>query len=231
VLTALINPLFVHRGVTVLFYISGHAVTLEAALYGAAAGAMLTSVVMWCGCYHAVITSDKFIYLFGRAAPALSLSLSVCLRFIPTLRARYSEIALGQRSLGRGPEGRGLAGRVRFFARVTSVLVSWSMENAMDTAASMRARGYGLKGRTSFGLFVFTRRDGAMLALVSALAAVVVWGCAAGENSINWYPFIALPPVTARTFAVCGAYLALLLIPAAADIAGELKWKYSLSRI
>jgi energy-coupling factor transport system permease protein len=31
---------------------------------------MLISVITWFNCYSAVMTSDKFVYLFGRIIPA-----------------------------------------------------------------------------------------------------------------------------------------------------------------
>jgi energy-coupling factor transport system permease protein len=44
---------------------------------------MLAAVISWFSCYNAVMTSDKFVYLFGRVIPALSLILSMTLRFVP----------------------------------------------------------------------------------------------------------------------------------------------------
>ena len=71
---AALNPAFNHAGVTILFYLpNGNPITLESILYGAAAAAMFISVIMWFACYNAVMTSDKFIYLFGRIIPALRL--------------------------------------------------------------------------------------------------------------------------------------------------------------
>ena len=84
VLTAAVNPLFSHRGVTVLAYFpSGNPLTLESILYGLAAAALLCCAVLWLGCCSDVMTTDKFVYLFGRLAPALSLLLSMTLRFVP----------------------------------------------------------------------------------------------------------------------------------------------------
>lgn len=69
-LAALVNPAFVHQGVTILTYLpSGNPLTLESILYGLAAALLLASVVLWFRCFSAVMTSDKFIYLFGRAIP------------------------------------------------------------------------------------------------------------------------------------------------------------------
>ena len=81
-LAAIVNPAFNHAGVTILTY----PLTLESILYGLAAGAMLCAVVRWFVCFNAVITADKFVYLFGRVIPALSLVLSMTLRFVPLFR-------------------------------------------------------------------------------------------------------------------------------------------------
>ena len=71
-LAALVNPAFNHAGVTVLAYLpSGNPLTLESILYGIAAAAMLAAAMSWFSCYTAVMTSDKFVYLFGRVIPAL----------------------------------------------------------------------------------------------------------------------------------------------------------------
>lgn len=85
-LAAAVNPAFVHQGVTILAYLpSGNPLTLESLLYGLAAGAMLSAVALWFVCVTDVITSDKVVYLFGRVIPALSLLLSMILRFVPAL--------------------------------------------------------------------------------------------------------------------------------------------------
>ena len=52
-------------------------------LYGLASAALLSATLLWFTCYNTVMTSDKFIYLFGRVIPALSLVLSMTMRFVP----------------------------------------------------------------------------------------------------------------------------------------------------
>ena len=70
-LMTLFNTLNVHNGVTVLFYLNDNRITLEAIIYGLASAIMLTSVIIWFSCFSVIVTADKFIYLFGRAAPVL----------------------------------------------------------------------------------------------------------------------------------------------------------------
>ena len=83
-LTALLNPAFNHQGMTILAYFpNGNPLTGESLWYGLAAGTMVAAVILWFVCYNAVMTSDKFVYLFGRVIPSLSLVLSMTLRFVP----------------------------------------------------------------------------------------------------------------------------------------------------
>ncbi len=89
VVAALINPAFSHSGKTILSYLpNGNPLTLESIIYGIAAAVMLISVIIWFSCYNEVMTSDKFVYLFGRIIPALSLVLSMTLRFVPKFKAQ-----------------------------------------------------------------------------------------------------------------------------------------------
>ena len=67
-----INPMFSHEGETILFYLdNGNPITLESILYGIGSGTMLACVVSWFSAFHEVMTSDKFMYLFGRVIPCL----------------------------------------------------------------------------------------------------------------------------------------------------------------
>ena len=62
---------------------------------------MLSAIVIWFMSFNIVMSADKLIYLFGKAAPVLGLTLSMVFRFIPLLQARYREISMGQRCMGR----------------------------------------------------------------------------------------------------------------------------------
>ena len=102
-IVALLNPMFNHYGVTMLYYVksSGNWITLEALVYGVVLGAVMFVVIQWFSCYNKVMTTDKFIYLFGRIIPALSLILSMALRFVPRFTAQLKVIRSGQKAMGR----------------------------------------------------------------------------------------------------------------------------------
>ena len=64
-LVAGVNPLFNTYGQTVLFTVFGKPYSLEALCYGMVIGGMLVVMMLWFGCYSIVLTSDKFVCLFG----------------------------------------------------------------------------------------------------------------------------------------------------------------------
>ena len=160
-LVAITNPLFSHNGVTPLFFLNGNPVTLEAFVYGAAIAVTVIGAMLWCKCYSAVMTSDKFLWLFARVIPKLALVLSMALRFLPMLRRQMKQVKTAQKTMGLY-SARGVVDRIRSTGRVFLAVIGWALENAMETAASMRARGYGTGKRTNFSIFRFTARDGVL---------------------------------------------------------------------
>lgn len=225
---ALLNPAFNHRGDTVLArFPTGSALTLESVLYGLAAAAMLCAVLLWFSCYNTVMTSDKFLYLFGRIIPALSLVLSMALRFVPRFKAQLRAAVEAQRSLGRDLSRGGLLRRLRLAGAILSILVTWSLENAIDTADSMKSRGYGLPGRTAFSLYRLDGRDLAVLGWLALSGGAVLLCWALGGLSFQYYP--TLQGDGATPLAVGGqlAYLALCLTPVILNRWEAWKWTRS----
>lgn len=221
----LINMLFNNNGATVLFYIKSSRVTLESMGYGIAGGVMLASIVIWFSCFNVIMTSDKLIYLFGKTAPVLGLTLSMIFRFIPLLRSRFAEISLGQKCMGRSHSSGSLIQRGRQLTKEVSILIAWSLEASIESADSMEARGYGLRGRTSFHLYRFSFRDGAAMGALLLAAVPVLAAALLGRTGMYFYPVMVWPKMDLLTAAGLAAFAALILIPIFIDIAGELKWK------
>lgn len=143
VLTA-INPLFNTLGDTVLFaYLGGRPYTLEALAYGASTACMFASVMVWFACYARVMSTDKFTYLFGNRAPALTLVLTMTLRLVPAYGRKARQISTARRCAGLSMGAGSLRRRARDGASLLSALTTWALEGAVTTADSMRSRGYG----------------------------------------------------------------------------------------
>jgi energy-coupling factor transport system permease protein len=98
------------------------------------------------------------------------------LRFVPRLRAQGKIIADAQHSIGRGIKDGRLLRRAANGMRILSILTTWALENAVETADSMRSRGYGLPGRTAFALYRFDGRDGKLLLAFSLCGAYLFTG-------------------------------------------------------
>ena len=225
VLAAVINPAFTHQGVTILAYLpSGNPLTLESLLYGLAAGAMLSAVALWFVCVTDVITSDKVVYLFGRVIPALSLLLSMILRFVPRFVRRLRAVAQAQRHLGRDTQTGAPARRVRSALRVFSIVVTWSLESGLITADSMRCRGYGLPGRTSFSLYRFDRRDGAVALWLAFCGLYLLGGGLAGGLRFQYYPMLLSGPVTPLTASFFAVYGLLCFTPVLLDALSQRRY-------
>lgn len=219
-LAALVNPAFVHQGVTILTYLpSGNPLTLESIFYGCASGLMLSAVVLWFVCVTDVITSDKVVYLFGRVIPALSLLLSMTLRFVPRFVRRLRTVAQAQRYMGRDAQNGSVWQRVKSALRVFSIVVTWSLESGLVTADSMRCRGYGLPGRTSFALYRFDRRDGAVSLWLAFCGLYLLGGGLAGGLTFQYYPILRGGPVAPLTVSFLAVYGLLCFTPVLLDMA------------
>jgi len=226
IVTALLNPAFSHEGATILTYLpDGNPLTLESILYGAAAATMLITVISWFSCFNTVMTSDKFVYLFGRMIPAMSLILSMALRFVPRFKAQIKAIANAQKCIGRDVSSGNMLRKAKHGIKIISILITWALENAIETADSMKGRGYGLPGRSAFSIFRFERRDALALAYILICAAVVIAGAVVGAYHFRYYPTVKGQWTGTATIFIYAAYLALGAFPMIVNIKENTYWK------
>ena len=226
-MAAIVNPAFQHEGVTILTYLpSGNPLTLESIAYGVAAAILLAAVITWFSCYTAVMTSDKFVYLFGRIIPALSLVLSMTLRFVPRFQAQFRTVNEAQRCIGRDSTQGSLFQRIRIAVTVFSIMVTWSLENAIETADSMKSRGYGLPGRTAFSIYRWDERDRMAVIWLCFCGGYVFCGWLAGGLDWQYYPRMqgALTGRFSVSFQL--VYLALCMTPVILNRWEDRKWKH-----
>jgi len=232
IVAASINPMFSHSGVTILFYLdNGNPITLESILYGVAVGCMFISVIIWFSCYNAVMTSDKFIYIFGRIMPSLSLIFSMVLRFVPKFKNQIREISYAQKCIGKVPTNGNIFNRIKYGVNIISILITWALENGIETADSMKSRGYGLKGRTSFSIFRFDSRDKILLLVFILCIVIITIGTFQGITSIKFFPGILIKPISVLNIVVYIAYGILLFTPLILNKLEDMKWKSIKSNI
>lgn len=233
ILLSLINPLFNPNGETVIFtYFGGRPYTMEALFYGIALAAMFVSIMTWFASYNAVMTSDKFMYIFGKAAPSISLVLSMILRLIPNFQRKAVQIASARKCVGKAGDGGAREEKIENGMTVVSALTSWALEGGIITADSMRSRGYGSGIRSSFAIYRFDGRDITVLTLMLIMAATVIVCSLMGGTGVTYTPNLEFSQLD-NPFTIVGviSYFVFLAIPTVLNITEAIIWHILRSKI
>ena len=231
VIAALFNPAFNHRGETILFYFHYNPITLEAIIYGACAALMIGGVILWFTCYNAIMTSDKFIYLFGKIIPSMSMVISMALRFIPRYRAQIKLIIAARRGIGFDVSSGRWFSRVKSGTEILSVMVTWALENGIETGDSMLARGYGLPGRTAYSNYRFDSRDRLALSGFGVLIIVSLGCIFSGAVSVEFYIRFIMGNVQPFAGIAYACHAGVCLLPLLLEFREDVLWRSLTSRI
>ena len=227
-LVMIINPVFNHRGATIITYLPWqNPLTLEAILYGIASAVMFSSVILWFSVFNTVMTSDKIICLFGRIIPSLSLVISMTLRFVPRFVSKFKEL----KSARITPQKQGFIIKMKILLSELSVMLSWSLESSVESADSMKSRGYGIKGRTAYNIFKFRKTDVIIITalIISALTMILLIVLGVGKYSFS--PVLKIEFSGALSVLFYVIYLGIMLIPSITIAWEGLKWKQLQSKI
>lgn len=230
IMISLTNPLFSHKGATVLLFINSNPVTLESFYYGMGIGGTIVGVMYWFKNYSTVMTSDKFLYLFGRSMPRLTLVFSMVQRFVPLFIRRFRKVSDSRKALGGNIE-KGVIARMRNATGIFSIMVTWSLEMAVGMSDSMKARGYGSGKRTTFSLYSFTGRDTVMLSVSIALFLIVMTGQASGALDFAYYPYVSGISFDLTVMPYYIGYACLVFLPVLTEVKENIQWKYLVSGI
>ena len=227
-----INPLFNVYGKTRLFTVFGRPYTLEGIYYGAAVAGALVVMLIWFGCYNAVLTSDKFTCLFGDLIPSLSLLLVMVLRMIPNLMRKAKQFLGARKSIGKGgSENAPRKDKVMDGMTIVSALTDWALEGSVVTGDAMRSRGYGSTKRSSFMVYRMTGMDVCLLVTQCLLILMVLASMITGGTVAEFTPDLFIAPIKGYHVPGFLAYWAYLLIPVILQIKETIQWHISRSRI
>jgi len=214
-----------HFGITNLAVnFIGNNITLEALVYGSVLSIKIITAIMFISCVFTIFSADKIVYLFGKVSPKVSLFLSILLRTVPRVKKYAGRINIAQKGIGRAPGQGKLWQKAVNGLRLGSTLITWTLENFVESAASMKCRGYSLKGRTAFSIYRFDNRDRSFVVMIFLLLTIVMMGWALNQTNIYFDPAIIIPPVTIGSYVFYAAYALLLLLPMILQIIGEYKF-------
>ena len=246
----IINSFFNHYGVTTLFILpSGNNFTFEALVMGIVSGITVVSVIQWFFCCNEVVTEDKFMHIFGRILPKGALVVSMILRFVPLYRRRYKEISQARKCMGLNGTDSFICKMKNTFKNI-GILVSWSFENAIETADSMKARGYCLKGRTYYSRFQWHTGDTLALILLVLFDALIIFGLVSNSAYCIYNPYVIInqPSEIGTTYIINElnltinpfgflsiisliAFTLLCFLPLTIDLKEDIKWHRLQSKI
>lgn len=215
VLVCLLNPFFSASGSTLLLKVGPRSVYLESLAYGATMGALLVATVLWFEDAAAVLTQDRLLALAGRRARSVPLVASMAAQLVPQMLGRARAVRAAARACtaaGPHPPARDE------LLRTSTMLLSWSLEDSLERADAMRARGWESGSpRTRYRPERFRARDAVAAAGIAALLALGAAGAWAACSSWEFYPRMSgLAPWW------CYLPFALLaLLPAVAELAAR----------
>lgn len=214
-----------HFGVTSLrVNFIGNQITLESVVYGFVRGMTAAAVIVWFSCIFRLITADKVVYLFGRISPKLSLFLSILLRTVPRIGVRAGRIERSREGIGRGICQGNLFQRFRNLCALISILITWTMEDFVESAVSMKSRGYSLKGRTAFSIYRFDNRDRSLVVVFFWCLTALLMAVLFNQTTIYYDPMIVMNRITGMSYVFYGIYVLFLLLPMGLQIVGELRF-------
>lgn len=228
---AVANPLFASVGSTELFRIGLHAIYLEAIVYGFCQGLMLVNVLLAFSCAAMVLSSDKVLCVLGNVMPTVSLMVSMTMRLIPQFAGRGKTISAVQQACTASQDSRvqlddfgrkeSRRSRIRDYLRLSTVLMSWGMEDSLETADAIRARGWGaVKKRTSYRRYRFRGSDAIACLMISALGIAAALAAFVACSQFAFYPQV----VGFAPWFSYAPYVAFLALPTAFVLWGRRLW-------
>ena len=215
-----------HFGITNLrVNFIGNQITLEALVYGFVLGITVAAVLMWLCCVFMLITADKIVYLFGRISPKLSLFLSILLRTVPRVKTRARRIEISREGIGRGVKQGNLWQKFCHLLSLFSILITWTLEDFVESSNSMKSRGYSLRGRTAFSIYRFDNRDRALVIVFFWCLTFVMMAVLFNQTDIYYEPQIIMNRITPLSVIFYTAYAFFLLLPFVLQVAGERRFE------
>ena len=256
IVSALINPLFSHKGGTLLFYLfTGNPVTLESIIYGLISAIIIGAMLLWFSTFNQVMGVERILGAIGKVLPNVSLLITMIMRFIPQYTRHQRKVSMvnkvNKRNYGekinllnrektekenvieackKQKKKNGIdkiIDSIKEGSRTFSITTTWALENSIYTADSMKARGFGTGRRTNYSNYKFQKRDYLLMGWLVILWLVVVFSLEREKVYTYYYPFIQVK----NNVVVYLIYGLLCLTPVLINVKEEIRWLILKSRI
>lgn len=210
-ISIVVSLLLSHTGAHVLLVIPpaipvlGGPLTIESAMYGAAAGLGIAAGAMVVAPLSLVVESDQLVDALPASLHRAGTTLAASLNLIPGIGRSVTSVREAQTMRGWRPRG------PRSYAEILVPVTLTALENSIQLAEAMEARGYGSGPRTRMAPARFRAVDILTVAASGVGAAAFIAGRVTGSVT-DWfpYPIPSWPAVDPVMVAAC----VLLALPA-----------------
>lgn len=216
IITTIGNMFISHNGMHVLFYVNDNRITLESGIYGGVFGLMFAAAFLWCDITQRIITGEKLTYMFGSFAPNVGLVISMTLHFIPVIKNRLQVVHNAQMGMGRGNK-KGKLAMAKQWGKEFSIVISWSLENSIETSNVMTAMGYGVERRSNYSNYRVKSSDFIFLICILALAVPAFIVIMANGYKVYYYPSFGMMCELRDMLVFILCYFVYMIIPFIAE--------------
>jgi energy-coupling factor transport system permease protein len=220
-LVCLANPLFSHRGDTLLAQWGAISIHLESVVFGLCMGMLLLASLLWLWLAGRLLSLDRLLSLGSGIMPTVGLMASMVMRLVPQIVSRGSRVGAVRAACSAAG---GSKGAVRDGARVSGILLSWSLEDSLERSDAMRARGWRAGAqRTQYLPWSLSLRDVVALVLLIAWAALDAFLEWIACSQWQFYPVMPHLKVWWGYF----PHVALVVLPLLFALVDRAKWTHA----
>jgi len=167
----ILNPLFSHVGTTKIVLFNNYFITVESLVYGLLMAFSLLIILLLFVSFNKYVDYQKLLYLSSNHFPIVSMIGVRTMRFIPLLNYRLGEVNKIF-NFNNYNSNESKMDKIRKIGAILAIVISWSLEESMLTAKSMKARGYGITKRTSYLKYNIGKID-VILIIITVLTSIV----------------------------------------------------------
>ena len=210
ILIMILNPLLNRTGAHKIYLWPNFFITFEAIAYGILMSLALLIVILVFSSYNKSVSYQEMLYIFSSRAIEVQklnrlksnglefdddeedgfedsnkLELD---EFNSNINTDYDSKFISK--LKSNKRVAAIIKEAKNLGKIMGITVSWSLEESMFTAKSMKARGYHATERTSYLSYKFGNADYAFLVLIIITVGIIIVGLFKGVGMINIYPSI-----------------------------------------
>ena len=167
----ILNPIFYHGGETVLFQIKSINFTLEAIENGIYCALLILCTTLIFTVLGNALSEEKFLYVFGGVLPKTALMIAMIFKHFDLLTENYKQCKNMAQMNGIYDGDKTLFEKLKTNAVIFEAFTGAALEESLDTALSLSAKGYYSKKKTRMKLYHFQAVDVLIILVATAFFA------------------------------------------------------------